>query len=69
MLSSKIILTLLLTFIESYSTVSERVNLALTKIQAIINERVQHVSEWYESLDIANKNILDTIYKTVEVKK
>jgi len=51
---------------ESYSTVSERVNLALTKIQAIINERVQHVSEWYESLDIANKNILDTIYKTVE---
>jgi len=51
---------------ESYSTISERVTVAWTKIQAIINERIQHVSEWYEALSIAEKSVLTTITETLE---
>ena len=56
-----------LKFTESYSTISERVTVAWTKIQAIINERIQHVSEWYEALSIAEKSVLTTITETLEV--
>jgi len=51
---------------ESYSTVSERLTLAVTQIRAIIDERVERLGKWYETLDLENKNILTTITKTVE---